>query len=132
PRALVEAMLGRDFVVPTRHRAEAEERPEILRVEGLSVPGALEDVSLSVRRGEVLGVAGLVGSGRSTLLRALAGGEAKASGKLFVDGKPVAWPTAVRQGLRYGIAFSPEDRRRYGLVLGLTGALNVSLTNLGA
>jgi ABC-type sugar transport system ATPase subunit len=134
PRALVEAMLGRDFVVPTRHKAggRGSGTDEVLRVEGLSVPGALETVDLSLRAGEVLGIAGLVGSGRSTLLRALAGAEPRATGRLFLAGKPLAWPRRVRQAVRYGIGFSPEDRRRYGLVLGLNGAMNVSLTNMRA
>jgi ABC-type sugar transport system ATPase subunit len=133
PQAVVEAMLGRDFVVPTRHKEQRPDRAEeALRVEGLRVPGALDGVAFSARRGEVLGIAGLVGSGRSTLLRALAGAEPRAEGTLHVGGKHVAWPTTVSRGLRYGIALSPEDRRRYGLVLGLSAALNASLTNLGA
>jgi ABC-type sugar transport system ATPase subunit len=130
-RALVEAMLGRDFVVPERHKeVRSADTEEVLRVESLTVPGALEHVDLTLRGGEVLGIAGLVGSGRSTLLRSLAGAEPRAAGRLFLAGKEVAWPTTVRRALRYGIAFSPEDRRRYGLVLGLSGALNVALTNL--
>ena len=127
PTTLVDAMLGRDFVVPTRHAQGGAE--EILRVEKLTVPGALERIDLSLRKGEVLGIAGLVGSGRSTLLRALAGAEPKAAGRLVLEGKEVRWPQTVRRGLRYGIAFSPEDRRRYGLVLGLSGAVNVALTD---
>src|SRR5579884_535975 len=133
PRSLVEAMLGRDFVVPTRHKVgRADTAAEILRVEGLTVPGALERVDLTLRRGEVLGIAGLVGSGRSTLLRALAGAEPKAAGRLVVEGRSVPWPHSVQRSRAYGIGFSPEDRRRYGLVLGLSSAVNVSLTNLGA
>ena len=134
PKALVEAMLGRDFVVPTRHRSGRPRGAEqdILRVEGLRVPGALTGVDLTLRRGEVLGVAGLVGSGRSTLLRAIAGAEGKAEGRFVLDGKDVRWPLTVRRAMRYGVGFSPEDRRRYGLVLGLSGAVNVSLTNTGA
>jgi len=80
----------------------------------------------------VLGVAGLVGSGRSTLLRALAGAEPRAEGRLFVEGKAVPWPKTVRRALRHGLGLSPEDRRRYGLVLSMTGAINVSLTNMSA
>jgi ABC-type sugar transport system ATPase subunit len=136
PKQLVEAMLGRDFVVPKRHKlaggAGGAAPDQIMRVEGLTVPGALDGVDLTLRRGEVLGIAGLVGSGRSTLLRALAGAEPRARGGLVVDGKQVAWPLTVRRSVRYGIGFSPEDRRRYGLVLGLSGAVNVSLTNTRA
>lgn len=134
PRALVDAMLGRDFTVPMRHKADrgADGAREVLCVEGLSVPGALERVDLALYGGEVLGIAGLVGSGRSTLLRALAGAEPRATGKLVLAGTEVRWPTTVRQAQGYGIGLSPEDRRRYGLVLGLNGALNVSLSKLDA
>jgi ABC-type sugar transport system ATPase subunit len=132
-QALVEAMLGRDFEVAKRHKdAERSMTEEALRVESLSVPGSLEDVGLTARRGEVLGIAGLVGSGRSTLLRALAGAEKHAEGALFVQGRKVSWPTTVARGLRYGIVLSPEDRRRYGLVLGMSAAINASITNVGA
>jgi ABC-type sugar transport system ATPase subunit len=124
-------MLGRDFVIPKRHKAELAS-DEILRVQGLTVPGALDRVALTLRRGEVLGIAGLVGAGRSTLLRALAGAEPKAEGTLTIEGRQVRWPVTVGRALRYGIGFSPEDRRRYGLVLGLSGAVNVSFTNTRA
>jgi len=133
PQAVVEAMLGRDFEVATRHKeAERNVTEEAVRVEGLRVPGALDGVDLSARRGEVLGIAGLVGSGRSTLLRALAGAEKHAEGALWVDGRSVSWPTTVARALRYGIVLSPEDRRRYGLVLGMSSALNASMMNLHA
>ena len=133
PQGVVEAMLGRDFEVATRHKeAERSVTEEALRVEGLRVPGALEGVDLTARRGEVLGIAGLVGSGRSTLLRALAGAEKHAAGTLWVGGSEKSWPTTVGRGLRYGIALSPEDRRRYGLILGMSSAVNASITNLPA
>jgi ABC-type sugar transport system ATPase subunit len=133
-QALVEAMLGRDFVVPARRGLAGSrgEAGEILRVEGLTVPGALEGVDLSLRKGEVLGVAGLVGSGRSTLLRALAGAEPRAAGRLVIEGKTVPWPRTVKDAQRRGIGLSPEDRRRYGLVLSMTAAMNVALTNMAA
>ena len=134
PQALVEAMLGRDFVVPTRHRTERvrDAGAQVLQVQDLQVPGALTSVELTLRRGEVLGVAGLVGSGRTTLLRALAGAEERASGNLVIEGRNVAWPRTVRRAQSYGIGFSPEDRRRYGLILGMSGAANVSMTNVRA
>jgi ribose transport system ATP-binding protein len=132
PQAVVEAMLGRGFVVPQRRKTSRARGSdgELLQVDGLKiVPGALQHVDLTLRPGEVLGVAGLVGSGRSTLLRALAGAEPRAAGELVLAGKPVPWPRTV---LSYGIALAPEDRRRYGLVLGLSAAINASLTNMEA
>lgn len=128
---LVEAMLGRK-VIATLRRHESQESDIVLAVEDVTVPGALRDVSLSLRAGEILGVAGLLGSGRSTLLRAIAGAEPSAHGRMVVEGAPVRWPHSVRDALERGIVLSPEDRKREGLVLSMSGALNVALTNLGA
>ena len=103
---------------------------EALRVEGLSVPGVLEDVSFTLRRGEIVGLAGLVGSGRTELLRALAGADAGASGRLFVRGRERPWPRTVRSALALGIALAPEERKSQGLVLTLSAAANVALTDM--
>jgi ABC-type sugar transport system ATPase subunit len=85
-----------------------------------------------VRRGEILGVTGLVGSGRTTLLRALAGLEPKARGALRVGGADHRWPTTVRAALRHAIAMVPEDRKDQGLVLGLTALENIAVGDLSA
>ena len=99
-----------------------------MRVAGLSIPGVLDDVSLSVASGEILGVAGLVGSGRSSLLRSLAGLESRASGELWIEGRAVAWPSTVRAARRLGIALIPEDRKAQGLVLGMSARDNVTMS----
>lgn len=109
--------------------ADAPPTP-ILTVRKLSVPGALHDVDFDVMPGEVLGLAGLVGSGRSTLLRAVAGLVRPAAGELEVDGKPVPWPRSIRRALLLGIAMLPEERRTEGLILGMPVYDNVVLTDL--
>jgi ABC-type sugar transport system ATPase subunit len=129
--SLVTAMLGHVVVKPPpRRRTIAEE--EVLRVQGLSVPGVLEEISFTLRRGEVLGLGGLVGSGRTELLRALAGAEAGARGRLSVRGRERPWPRTVRSALGLGIALAPEERKSQGLVLSLSAAANVSLTDMRA
>ena len=127
---LVAAMLGHVLLKPPpQPRTIAEE--EVVRVEGLSVPGVLEDVSFTLRRGEILGLGGLVGSGRTELLRALAGADANADGRLFVRGRQRPWPHTVRSALALGIALAPEERRQ-ALVSSLSAAANVWLTDMRA
>jgi ABC-type sugar transport system ATPase subunit len=126
--SLVTAMLGHVVLKPPpKRRTIAAE--EVLRVEGLSVRGVLEEISFTLRRGEILGLGGLVGSGRTTLLRALAGADANATGRLFVRGQERPWPRTVRRALALGIALAPAERKSQGLVLSLSAAANVSLTD---
>jgi len=99
---------------------------EVLSIHDLRGPGVRVD-ELVVRRGEVVGVAGLVGSGRTRLLRALSGCDAVDSGRMEFEGSPVRWPTTPRQALRIGIALAPEDRKGQGLVLRQSAAWNVML-----
>jgi ABC-type sugar transport system ATPase subunit len=127
--SLVTAMLGHVPLKPPPQRRTISEE-EVLRVEGLTVPGVLEDISFTLRRGEILGLAGLVGSGRTELLRALAGADAGAEGRLFVRGQERPWPRTVRSALALGIALAPEERKSQGLVLSLSAAANVSLTDM--
>jgi ABC-type sugar transport system ATPase subunit len=126
--SLVTAMLGHVLLKPApQPRAIAEE--EVLRVEGLTVPGALSEISFTLRRGEILALGGLVGSGRTELLRALAGADADAEGRLFVRGQERPWPRTVRSALALGIALTPEERKQ-GLVASLSAAANVWLTDM--
>jgi ABC-type sugar transport system ATPase subunit len=128
---LVAAILGRVLrTPPSPRRAISDEAA--LRVERLEIPGVLSDVSFTLRRGEVLGLGGLVGSGRSELLRALAGADANAGGKLVVDGRERSWPRTVRSALAMGIALVPGERKSEGLLLSLSAAANVCLTDMHA
>ncbi len=125
---LVKAMLGRDAADRVR-RARPVSEP-LLQVNALSLPDRLQGISFAVRRGEILGIAGLVGSGRSELLRALAGAEPGATGTLVIGGRRQRVPRNVREALRLGIAFTPEDRRREGIVPSMRADTNVTLSDL--
>jgi ABC-type sugar transport system ATPase subunit len=118
---LIAAMTGTARAAAPAHRATTSaaqrELPPLLEVSDLDVPGVLSAPHLSVRSGEVVGVTGLVGSGRSTLLRALAGLVPGCHGRLTIEGKGVAWPTTPRRSLGLGMAFLPEDRKS-ALVMG--------------
>jgi ribose transport system ATP-binding protein len=131
--SLVRAMVGGELerTVNALHQlAPSTSDREAVRVEQLSVPSKLRSVSFSVDRGEVVGVGGLVGSGRSTLLRALAGDVPDASGRLWLDGTEVRWPVSVRQARRHGIALVPEDRARMGLFMRRSAVDNILISRL--
>lgn len=143
-RALIENMLGGSSQAlleveasgtrGSSARASApEEAPSaqahtvLLRAEHIELPGRLRDVSLEVRAGEVVGIAGLMGSGRSSLLRALAGAEPETRGRLEVDGVEHPWPSSPRAARRLGIGFVAEDRKTEGICLEMTCSENVAL-----
>ncbi|WP_151481273.1 sugar ABC transporter ATP-binding protein [Streptomyces albicerus] len=134
---LVSLMLGREIGEVrseglTRftgsHHMSAE---PVLRAEGLTVRHQLQDVSLSIRPGEVVGLGGLLGSGRSETARAVAGALATSSGRVSVGGAPVRTgspPAAIRAG----ISMLPEDRKAEGIVPGLSVRENIALAALPA
>jgi len=135
---LVQEMLGGHLQGGAREGGDGAAQRRLpgeapaVRAQGISIPGTLHDVDITIDRGEIVGVAGLVGSGRTSLLRALAGLAPKASGSLWIGGKQVPWPRSIRDALRYGIALVPEDRKRDGLVPGLSAMDNVTLSSLAA
>jgi ABC-type sugar transport system ATPase subunit len=145
-RSMVAAMLGKGGAlerVLAEHggQSAASERvgahsgshngdTPLLEARNVSIPGVLDDVSLKVFPGEILGVAGLVGAGRSELLKALAGALRTEHGELWMRGERVRWPRTVRQALALGIALLPEDRKTEGLVLGMSVWDNVIATDL--
>jgi ribose transport system ATP-binding protein len=127
--ALVSTMLG-DVDLNQSVARQAPRADEELRVEGLSIAGIVSDVSFTVRSGEIFGMAGLVGAGRTEILRVLAGIDQPLSGHLFLRGREAPWPRSVATALRHGIALAPEDRKSQGIIPGLSGAENVTLSNL--
>ncbi|ASW10662.1 sugar ABC transporter ATP-binding protein [Rhizobium sp. 11515TR] len=102
---------------------------EILKVEQLSAPGKYEDVSFTLRRGEVLGLTGLLGSGAKELVRALFGLDRPASGRIEISGKATRFGNPSH-ATDHRIALVPEDRRRHGVALDLSIAENISLSSL--
>jgi ribose transport system ATP-binding protein len=103
--------------------------PVVLHVEGLTLPPLVNDVSLDVRAGEILGLAGLVGAGRTELVRAIAAADLPASGTVSVDGAVLALH-GPRDAIRGGIALVTDDRKALGLVLNMSVRENVSLAHL--
>jgi ABC-type sugar transport system ATPase subunit len=127
--ALVRAMVGREIATyfPHEHRPRPDDTA--LEVRGLGRPGAFSDVSFTLRRGEVLGIYGLIGAGRSELAEALFGLRPARNGELMVFGEPVR-VRSPRQAMALGIALAPEDRRGRGLCLLHSVAHNLSLPAL--
>lgn len=102
---------------------------EILRVEDLCREGALYNVSLAVNRGEILGVAGLVGSGRTELVRTLFGADRRDQGEVYIHGQKVDI-RSPSDAMKAGIGFLTEDRKAEGLALGLSVRQNIALPSL--
>ncbi len=127
---LISKMIGRslDVAFPPRP-AVAEDAPTVLSVRNLSAAHAVEDISFDVRAGEVLGVAGLIGSGRSEVAHAISGALRITAGTIELDGKPIA-PRSPGHATRLGIALLPESRKAQGLLLSRSIAENVSLPHL--
>jgi erythritol transport system ATP-binding protein len=132
---IVENMVGRnpDALFPEEH---AEIGAEVLRIKGLQVPDpgnpgrlAIDDVSLSVRAGEVVGLYGLMGAGRTELLEALAGRLSAVAGQIEIEGEPVR-QAQIADRIALGIALVPEDRQRDGLVQPMSVGQNLSLAGL--
>jgi ABC-type sugar transport system ATPase subunit len=108
------------------HKRRVEPGPKVLEVKGLVVDGAASPVSFSVRAGEIVGVAGLVGAGRSELLETLAGRRRPKEGVVLVAGDELSTGSSIA-ALRAGVALVPEDRHRQGLSLDATIRENVSM-----
>jgi ABC-type sugar transport system ATPase subunit len=128
---LIQAMVGRTLkeVFPKRPVTPGAVAIELRRLSNRAL--GIHDVSLSVRRGEVLGVAGLVGSGRTELAETLFGLVPADGGEILLGGAPVRIESPS-QAIRLGIGYVPEDRRQHGVVLEMPIASNASLANLGA
>lgn len=126
---VIHQMIGRDVTTHTPKHLEQSLGEELLRVENLTVPGRFENVSFTLRAGEVLGFAGLVGAGRSEVAQAIFGLDATATGKVSVRGKALELGS-VDAALAAGIGLVPEDRKRQGLVLSLNCRENGSLAAL--
>jgi len=128
PDAVISLMIGRSLtsMYPVRDYSGG---PEVLRVQGLTCAGKVRNASFRVRSGEVLGIAGLVGSGRTELVRAIFGADPKDSGEIFLQGRPVRM-RCPRDAVRHGLGLLPEDRKEHGVLLGLSVRQNLTLSNL--
>ncbi|MEH1167030.1 sugar ABC transporter ATP-binding protein [Micromonospora sp. CPCC 205539] len=130
-RDLVSRMTGRtiEYVFPDRP-TEPTVGAELLQVEGLTRAGEFADVSLEVRAGEIVGIAGLVGSGRSELLETIYGARAPEAGSVRMAGRALR-PASVGAAVRAGMGMAPEERKSQALLLGEPIYRNVTLATFG-
>jgi len=128
---IIRMMVGRDLEQEHLRHSSKVSQQIALRVVGLTVGDKVRDVSFEVHRGEILGVAGLMGSGRTETMRAVFGADRPDSGKIYLYGasKSVEIRTP-REAVHNGIAFLTEDRKEQGLLLSLAVRVNISLTRL--
>jgi ribose transport system ATP-binding protein len=132
---IVAMMVGRELkgeYFPIKEPAPANDdavAKPFFEIKGLIVPGATEPVDVAVRKGEILGFSGLVGSGRTELMETIFGVRPAHAGTMTLDGQPY-FPRSPRDAIRAGVFLAPEDRKRHGLVLPMSVAENTSLPNI--
>ncbi len=122
---IIRMMVGRDVLVEPRECRTQEGNP-VLRVKHFSVPGKLHDINFEVKRGEVVGVAGLIGAGRTELARAIFGADKGGSGEVYLDGQLVRIRSPY-DAITAGMALVPEDRKVQGIVGVLSVQVNLML-----
>jgi rhamnose transport system ATP-binding protein len=126
---LIRLMVGRSIsnLFP---KLDVKAGEVVLKVENLSHTGIFENISFELRKGEILGMAGLVGAGRTDVARAIFGVEPATSGTIQVNGQEVRM-TSPQQAIRLGLAYVPEDRQLHGLIPPMNITSNISLPMLG-
>jgi ribose transport system ATP-binding protein len=130
---LVALMSGKrvETVYPTREESTVDESTEVLRVAQLGRDNEFADVNFTVHAGEILGIAGLVGAGRSEILETIFGARKADNGQVFVNGKQLR-PGDVKAAVNAGVGLAPEERKSQALVMEMTVAENVTMASMGA
>jgi ABC-type sugar transport system ATPase subunit len=127
--AVIEMMIGRQINKYFPAQLTPSPGRELLRIEHLSSPRKFDNVSLTIRAGEIVGLAGLVGAGRTELATAIFGIDPHTRGTITLEGTDIS-RSSVRSRMKAGLGYVPEDRKRFGLALMLSCRLNFSLTLL--
>ena len=129
PNQVVDQMVGRELKRDLGNHRDASPGAVVLKAEGIRAP-SVDDVSLEVRAGEIVGLGGLVGAGRTEIVRAIIGADARKSGRVTIT---VAGKTQVigsyQSAIRAGVGYVPEERRVDGLALTMTVSENINLPN---
>jgi ribose transport system ATP-binding protein len=129
PAEIIRLMIGRTITSDEAKRVLARKTGEkVLEVNGLTSVGRFYDISFSLAKGEILGIAGLVGSGRTELVRAIFGIDAFNKGELLFEGK--AYKPSVSKSIASGFGMVPEDRRQQGILANIPMTKNIGVTNL--
>lgn len=127
---LISLMVGRKLEEMYSIR-RLEPGAPVLEARGLSQEGVFHDVSFMVRQGEIFGMYGLVGAGRSEVMRALTGADKLDSGEILLEGKPVRIKNP-KQSIKRGLAFLTEDRKRFGLAMNMSVVFNINIASYDA
>ena len=133
PHSLVDTMVGRQGAWKSYARAERSSHADAeglpaLKIESMSIAGHVQDVDIELKRGEILGIAGLVGAGRSELLEGIFGIRPLATGSIAIDGTQVSL-RSPRSAIEHGVGFLPPDRKSQGLVLQRTIDENLTMVS---
>jgi ribose transport system ATP-binding protein len=126
---IINMMVGRELDQTEVQIPDLSAAPEALSVRGISRGRAIRDVSFSLKKGEILGFAGLMGAGRTEVARAIFGADPREAGEISVHGKPVTI-RSPKDAVAAGIGYLSEDRKHFGLALGLDVGANIGLTSL--
>jgi len=125
---LISMMVGRTLTEQFPYE-KVEKGKTLLKVVNLSYGNKLKNISFELKKGEILGIAGLMGAGRTELGKVIFGEYKKTAGEIYLEGKKIKINSPA-QAIRYGIVYLPEDRKREGLVLKLPVIYNMTLSNL--
>ncbi|RAR43603.1 sugar ABC transporter ATP-binding protein [Paenibacillus sp. MDMC362] len=128
---IISKMVGRQIYETSKPERSAGERETVLEVAGLNQGRNLKDINLTLKKGEILGIAGLVGAGRTELARAIFGADRIHSGEIRVHGRKVTIK-GPHDAVRQGIGYLSEDRKRYGCVVDLDVKNNVAIASYGS
>ena len=127
---IVKMMVGRVIMGDKKEASTVSaDAPVVLEVKHLNAGKEVKDVSFQLRRGEILGFAGLMGAGRTEVARALYGADPKQTGEIYINGKKINIKTP-EQAVKNGICYLSEDRKRYGLMLGKSVSENSSIASV--
>lgn len=125
---IISMMVGRTIYESSPEVPEEDGQPVVLEVRNLNRGQALKDINFQLKKGEILGFAGLMGAGRTEVARAVFGADHFDSGEILVQGKP-AQIRSPRDAVKHGIGYLSEDRKRYGLALGMDVEANIILAS---
>ena len=127
---IIKMMIGKELSLYEKKKTSIIKKEKIvLRVENLSVPNLINEISFNLKRGEILGIAGLIGSGRSELAQAIIGCYKKSTGRLFLNNKIVKIKS-ITQSVNLGIQYLPEDRKEQALFRSLSLKHNITISIL--
>jgi ribose transport system ATP-binding protein len=126
---IISMMVGRQIYQSAKPEVSSRQEEVVLEVKNLNRGKALKDISFTLRKGEILGFAGLMGAGRTEVARALFGADPIDSGEIFINGEKVKIKSP-KDAVKHGIGYLSEDRKRFGLMVDLDVKTNIAIANI--